>query len=56
MMKHLQCQLSPKHKNRGFLIKYIDTNTALVFEARYTTTVGRKNLLVILGLCFIWYD
>lgn len=46
MMKHLQCRLSPTPKNKGFLIKYIDPNTALVFEARYMATVGRKTCLL----------
>lgn len=42
MMKHLQCQLSPTPKNKSRLMKYIDTNTTLVFEAPYTSSVGRK--------------
>ncbi len=62
MMKHLQCQLSPTPKNKGFLIKRTDSNTTLVFEAQYTTSVGRKLacsfgfMFYLIGMPCVWLN
>lgn len=57
MMKHLQLQLSPTPSNKSFLITYIDTNTTLLFEAQYMTSVGRKLWVYVLfemtDLCWL---
>lgn len=46
MMKHLQCQLSPTPKNKGFLKKnkkYMDTNTAITAKGvMHNLTIGRN--------------